>query len=85
MKIESTSQDSGWNISFWFAVSSPLLGVLAGFLGSSDFLPVIEQAMSITVIVFVLIILLFGFNPTEDLKTRRKQSHDQARFAEGVQ
>jgi hypothetical protein len=24
--------DSGWNVSFWFAVLSPLLGVLAGML-----------------------------------------------------
>ncbi len=29
MKMNSTTSD--WNVSFWFAVSSPLLGVLLGF------------------------------------------------------
>jgi RsiW-degrading membrane proteinase PrsW (M82 family) len=24
--------DSGWNVPFWFAVLSPLLGILIGFL-----------------------------------------------------
>jgi hypothetical protein len=24
--------DSGWSVSFWFAVLSPVLGVLAGFV-----------------------------------------------------
>jgi hypothetical protein len=24
--------DSGWDVSFWFAVLSPLLGILVGFL-----------------------------------------------------
>jgi hypothetical protein len=32
MKRNPSTKDSGWNISFWFAVSSPLLGVLLGFL-----------------------------------------------------
>ena len=32
MKTNSTARDSGWDVSFWFAVSSPLLGVLLGFL-----------------------------------------------------
>jgi hypothetical protein len=25
--------DSGWNVPFWFAVLSPVLGILVGFLG----------------------------------------------------
>jgi len=25
--------NSGWDLSFWFAILSPLLGILAGFLG----------------------------------------------------
>jgi hypothetical protein len=25
--------DAGWDIPFWFAVLSPVLGILAGFLG----------------------------------------------------
>ncbi len=33
----------------------------------------IEEAMSITPIIFVLLILLFGFDSTEQVKTRRKQ------------
>ena len=28
MKTNPTARDSGWDVSFWFAVSSPLLGVL---------------------------------------------------------
>jgi RsiW-degrading membrane proteinase PrsW (M82 family) len=32
MKTSPTVEDSGWNVSFWFAVTSPLLGVLLGFL-----------------------------------------------------
>ena len=33
MKTNRTLQDSGWDLSFWFVVTSPLLGVLFGFLG----------------------------------------------------
>ena len=32
MKTNPTTNDAGWNVSFWFAVSSPLLGVLVGLL-----------------------------------------------------
>ena len=28
MKTTKTAKDSGWEVPFWFAVSSPLLGVL---------------------------------------------------------
>jgi hypothetical protein len=35
----------------------------------------IEEAMSITPIVFVLIILLFGFDSTGEVKTRRQRNH----------
>jgi hypothetical protein len=38
----------------------------------SDFLPITEQAMTITPIVFILIILLFGFNSTGQVDTRRQ-------------
>jgi len=31
VKTNSTVKVPDWNISFWFAVSSPLLGVLLGF------------------------------------------------------
>jgi hypothetical protein len=34
-----------------------------------------EEAMSITPIVFVLVILLFGFDSTGQIKTRRKHNH----------
>jgi hypothetical protein len=37
MKTNSTAQDSCWNVSFWFAVSSPLLGVLVGILAAAIF------------------------------------------------
>jgi hypothetical protein len=29
--------DSGWDIAFWFAVLSPIIGVLIGFLAISLF------------------------------------------------
>jgi hypothetical protein len=37
MKTNPSAQDSGWNVSFWFAVSSPLLGVLLGILAAAIF------------------------------------------------
>jgi hypothetical protein len=37
----------------------------------------IEEAMSIMPIVFVLIILLFGFDSTQQVKTRRQHNHGQ--------
>jgi hypothetical protein len=35
----------------------------------------IEETMSITPIIFVLVILLFGFDSTEQVKTRRQHNH----------
>jgi hypothetical protein len=35
----------------------------------------IEEAMSITPIVFILIILLFGFDSTGQVNTRRKNNY----------
>jgi len=35
----------------------------------------IEDAMSTTLIVFVLVILLFGFDSTGQVKTRRQHNH----------
>jgi hypothetical protein len=40
-----------------------------------DLLSMIEEAMIITAIVFVLIILLFGFDSTGEVKTRRQHIH----------
>ena len=37
MKTNKTAKGSGWNVSFWFAVSSPLLGVLVGILAAAIF------------------------------------------------
>ena len=65
----------GKTISFWFAVSSPLLGVLAGILAAAILLSMIEDATSITPIVLVLIILLFGLDSTGQVKPRRQQNH----------
>ena len=39
-----------------------------------DFLSMMEEAMSITLIVFVLIIVLFGFDSTRQVKTRRQRN-----------
>jgi len=33
VKPDRTLQDSSWDVSFWFVVTSPLLGILFGFLG----------------------------------------------------
>ena len=32
MKTNAIAEDSGWDFCFWFAVSSPLLGVLTGLV-----------------------------------------------------
>jgi hypothetical protein len=37
MKTDKTAKDSGWDVSFWFALSSPLLGVLLGILAAAIF------------------------------------------------
>jgi hypothetical protein len=37
VKINSTSDAADWNGSFWFAVSSPFLGVLLGILALAIF------------------------------------------------
>jgi hypothetical protein len=37
MKTNAIAQDSVWRISFWFAISSPLLGVLLGILAAAIF------------------------------------------------
>jgi hypothetical protein len=43
--------------------------------GRGDFLSMIEEAMSITPIIFVLVILLFGFDSAGQVKTRRQHNH----------
>jgi hypothetical protein len=40
-----------------------------------DFLSMIEEAMSIMPIVFLLVILLFGFDSTGQVKTRRQHNN----------
>jgi hypothetical protein len=35
MKRNPTPENSGWNISFWFAVLSPLIGVALGFAAAA--------------------------------------------------
>ena len=37
MKRNPTAEESGWRVSFWFAVSSPLIGVLLAFLAAAIF------------------------------------------------
>ena len=37
MKTNAIAQESGWRVSFWFAISSPLLGVLLGLLAAAIF------------------------------------------------
>ena len=37
MKTNAIAEDSGWDVSFWFAISSPLLGVLLGLLAAAIF------------------------------------------------
>jgi hypothetical protein len=42
MKTNPTAQESSWRVSFWFAVSRPLIDVLLAFLAVAIFLPMIE-------------------------------------------
>jgi hypothetical protein len=35
MKRNPRAKDSGWNVSFWFAVLSPLIGVAIGFVAGA--------------------------------------------------
>jgi hypothetical protein len=37
MKTNPTAQGFGWRVSFWFAVSSPLIGALLAFLAAAIF------------------------------------------------
>jgi hypothetical protein len=39
MKRNSTIQDTGWNVSFWFAITSPLFGVLFAIITLAIFRP----------------------------------------------
>jgi hypothetical protein len=39
VKTISFSQEPGWNLSFWFAVTSPLIGVLLAILALAAFQP----------------------------------------------
>ena len=90
MKTNPIPQDSGWHVSFWFAVSSPLIGVLLGLPLRGDFLSLTEQAMSITPIIFALVILLFGFDSTVQVesppatRSRLTRSVRAERFAQEI-
>ena len=75
MKTNSIAQDSGWNVSFWFADLKSVARCSGRPPRGSDFLSMTEEAMSITPIIFVLLILLFGFDSTEQVKSRRKHNH----------
>ena len=35
MKTNANAKESGWRVSFWFAVSSPLLGVVVGLAAAA--------------------------------------------------
>jgi hypothetical protein len=37
MKTKPTAKESDWDVSFWFAISSPLVGVLLGILAVAIF------------------------------------------------
>jgi hypothetical protein len=39
VKTNLTAQDSGWDVAFWFAVLSPLLGILLGIVALAIFRP----------------------------------------------
>lgn len=42
MKANPRVQGSGWDVSFWFAVSSPFLGLLLGILALVTFFRLTE-------------------------------------------
>jgi hypothetical protein len=35
MKTKLSNNESGWRVSFWFAVLSPLIGVALGFVAAA--------------------------------------------------
>jgi hypothetical protein len=70
VETNSIAQDSGWSFSFWFAISSPFVGVLLGLLAAAIVCRWPEKAMSITAIIFILIILLFAFDSKGQVKRR---------------
>jgi hypothetical protein len=65
MTTSSITHESGWNVSFWFAICSPLIGALLGVLAFDS------SAMNLTPIAFILVIFLFGFDSTEQSKPRK--------------
>jgi hypothetical protein len=71
MMTDRSAPDSDWNVSFWFVVSKSVARCSARHPGRGDFLSMIEKAMSIMTIVFVLIILLFGFDSAGRVKSPR--------------
>jgi hypothetical protein len=65
VKTKPVAKEPAWDVCFWFAVSSPFLGVLLGILAGMN-----EEVMSIISIIFVLVILLFDFDSAGQVKTR---------------
>ena len=75
MNTNPTTQESGWRVSFWFAVSSPLIGVLLAFLAAAIFVDDRGNHEHNDNVVFVLIILLFGFDSTGQVEADRKHTY----------
>ena len=61
MKTKPMTKGSRWDVRFWLAVSSPLPSVLLAILALAVFSGD-QEGMSITPIVFILVIELFGFD-----------------------
>jgi len=61
-----------------FILVRPLKSVArrsARFPHRGDFVSLTEEAMSLTLIICVLVVLLFGFDSTGEVKTRRQHNH----------
>jgi len=65
MKRNPTAQEPGWRVSLLVSRLKPSARCSAWHPGRGGFLSMMEGAMSVAVILFLLIILLFGFDSTE--------------------
>ena len=70
MKTNPIAQDSGWQRFLLVRRLESVARCSARHPRRGDFLSMIEEAMSITPIVFVLVILLFGFDSTGQVRTQ---------------
>ena len=75
MKTNPTAKESGWDCFLLVCRLESVAWCSARLPRRGDFLSLTEEAMSITLIIFLLIILLFGFDSAGQVKTRGEHNH----------